>query len=190
MSRGASACTPSGGWGTITRGPVEAWAVKDGILEPSYPGRMARYGSLFLLDAYVTDPEGHDPAKESLLVVKRMLRGGERPAVCIQIRPGSSPPPEETRALVRQFLNEHGEKLTVVTVVLAGSGFWLAAFRAVITAVVGLSVSAVRGKVRVFATVPEAVAALEEAGAVTGEAERGRVRAFFDAAEPVSAASA
>ncbi len=152
----------------------------DGIIEAHYPGRMARYGDLFLVDAHVTDPESQDPIDLFLPLIRRMLRERGRGSVCVQIRSGSKSPPDETRDKIRDFLATEASRMTAVAVVLEGSGFWLAMFRAVLGTLINANRAPI--KIQVCANVADAIAHFRKTKAFGADSESDAMREFYASA--------
>ena len=106
----------------------------EGVLVDAYPGRMARVGSLMLLDFTVFEPAVEDPAPAALAEIQRMIGVHGAVAVCARIRAGSKPPPDTTRRQMEAFMAEHSEAVQPLVIILEGTGFWQATFRALLTA--------------------------------------------------------
>lgn len=145
---------------------------------------MARFGRAFVLDALVLAPEVDDPAPAAIRTVRRLLREFDDVGVLIVIRKGSKPPPDATRRVLKEFIEEAGDRLATVAIVLEGSGFWQAAFRALISTVVNLSRR--RTRIEFFGEFAPALDALVAAVSMDEDA-RASVLDFLESAAPYAA---
>lgn len=138
---------------------------------------MARYGHLFLIDVYVLDPAREDPTDSFMPRLKQMLREEGRGAICIQVRSGSKPPPDDTRSKILEFLRAEAAKLVAVVVVLEGSGFWLAAFRALMGTLI--TAARVPVKIQICSSASEAAALLEARDVFVDGVEAPAMKRFY-----------
>lgn len=132
----------------------------DLITELSLPEvRVASMPGLVVLEWRLTPTS--ESARRVAPVISRVIRASSTPVMLLTIAQGSSAPPNsETRELLVREINALGSSLGGVALSLEGTGFGVAAVRAIVSSI--YIVTRPPYAVKVYSTVSESVAWLLE----------------------------